>query len=159
MNRARLKLSSDFLSTLKDNPTAHLSEQVRRAVFKGASPMKARVVGLFILMAAFLLISNFAFAYTDQELADAIFKAEGGYKAKYLYGIRSVKYRDEQEARQICLNTIRNNRIRFRQQNKYDDYLEFLASRYAPLNADNDKKGLNKNWIRNVKYFLNQKET
>ena len=55
------------------------------------------------------LIWTNCYAYTDVQLANAIFKAEGGYKARYLYGIVSVKYKDEAEARRICLNTIRNH--------------------------------------------------
>ena len=94
--------------------------------------------------------------YTNEQIANAIFLAEGGYKAKYLYGIVSVKYKDEQEARRICLNTIRNNRKRYADYGykKYNTYLEFLASRYAPIGVKNDPKGLNKNWLKNVKYFL-----
>ena len=92
----------------------------------------------------------------DIKLCDAIFKAEGGAKAQYLYGIRSVKYKDEAEARKICLNTIRNNKKRYADYGykKYDTYLEFLASRYCPVNAENDPTGLNHNWIKNVEFFL-----
>lgn len=107
----------------------------------------------------FLIFFSFnAHAWTDEEICNAIFWAEGGYKAKYLYGIRSVKYKNEKEARQICLNTIKNNRIRYEKwgHKKYKTFLEFLASRYAPLNAKNDKMGLNKNWLKNVKYYLNK---
>ena len=92
-------------------------------------------------------------SFTDVEIADAIFEAEGGSNATYLYGIRSVHYSDIKEARKICLNTIRNNRIRFKNQNRYTDYLCFLASRYCPIGADNDT-GTNKYWLKNVKYFL-----
>ena len=92
-------------------------------------------------------------SYTDEEIADAIFEAEGGFNATYLYGIRSVHYSDIDEARKICLNTIHNNRIRFKNQNRYTDYLCFLASRYCPIGADNDT-GTNKYWLKNVRYFL-----
>lgn len=91
--------------------------------------------------------------YTDTQIVNAIFRAEGGHKAQYLYGIRSIKYRDEADARRICFNTVRNNRARFAKQTKYKDYLEFLASRYCPINCDNDR-GTNKYWLKNVKYFL-----
>lgn len=99
-----------------------------------------------------------AYAYTDIEICDAIFRAEGSYKATYLYGIRSMKYKDEADARQICLNTIRNNRRRFAEygHKQYSTYLEFLASRYCPVGAKNDPSNLNVNWLRNVKYFLNK---
>ena len=91
----------------------------------------------------------------DIRLCNAIYKAEGGSSATYLYGIRSVRYGSEQEARRICLNTIRNNHKRYADygHKKHDTYLEFLASRYCPLNAKNDPTGLNKNWIKNVRYF------
>lgn len=95
--------------------------------------------------------------YTDTEIVNAIFLAEGGEKATYKYGIRSVKYKDEAEARQICYNTVRNNRKRYADYGykEYPDYLSFLQSRYAPTkNCDNDPKGLNRHWLKNVKYFL-----
>ncbi len=96
--------------------------------------------------------------YSDNDLADAIYKAEGGAKAKVPYGILSVKVENVNDARRICLNTIRNNRIRFANQTKFTDYIEFLASRYCPVGASNDPQGLNKNWVKNVKYFLTNKE-
>lgn len=90
--------------------------------------------------------------WTNNQIATAIFYAEGGYKAQYLYGIRSVKYTNINDARKICLNTIRNNRKRYIQYGykKYNTYLEFLASRYCPISAHK----LNKFWIRNVKFYL-----
>jgi len=91
--------------------------------------------------------------YDDEKLCRAIFQAEGGHRAQYLYGIRSVPYSDVLDARQICLNTIRNNKKRFMRQAEYDDYLEFLASRYCPIGAENDPTGLNQHWIKNVQYF------
>ena len=105
----------------------------------------------------FILLTTPAFAYTDEEIANSIFKAEGGENATYLYGIRSVPYKDKAEARQICLNTIRNNRIRFKKQTKYTDYLEFLASRYAPTQGKDltkQEKAVNIYWLKNVKFFL-----
>lgn len=102
------------------------------------------------------LIYATCFAYTDVQIADAIYLAEGGAKAKVPYGILSVKVKDEAEARQVCLNSIRNNRKRYADygHKQYATYLEFLASRYCPIGAGNDPKGLNQNWLKNVKYFL-----
>lgn len=34
------------------------------------------------------------------------------------------------------------------------DFVTFLRSRYAPMGAKNDPENLNRNWIRNVKYWL-----
>ena len=107
-----------------------------------------------LIFAVFLLTSTIAYAYTDDQLADAIYKAEGGAKTKYPYGIVSIKTNgDVAYARQICLNTIRNNRKRFANQCKYTDFIEFLGSKYCPIDCDNDN-GTNQYWIHNVKFFL-----
>jgi predicted amidophosphoribosyltransferase len=91
-----------------------------------------------------------------ERLADAIYRAEGGAKAKKPYGILSIPVRDEAHARRICLNTIRNNVKRWEKAGKPGDYLEFLARRYAPVGAANDPTGLNKNWLKNVRFFYKQ---
>ena len=99
--------------------------------------------------------------YTDEQIVNAIYRAEGGVKASFAYGIRSIPYRDIKDARRICFNTVRNNRIRFTRQSKYKDFLEFLASRYCPtqgfyilkIGCDNDR-GTNKYWLKNVRYYL-----
>ena len=91
------------------------------------------------------------------KLANAIYKAEGGNKTRYPYGIKSVRCVGENDCRLICLNTIRNNQKRFTKQTKYTDFIEFLGSRYCPLNIKGEYH-LNKNWVKNVKYFLTKKE-
>ena len=94
--------------------------------------------------------------YTYEQLSKAIYLAEGG--KGYDYGIKSVNYKDEAEAKRICINTIRNNVKRYKDYGykKHPNYLEFLASRYCPIGAKNDPGGLNKNWLKNVKFFLNK---
>ena len=94
--------------------------------------------------------------YSNDQIADAIYLAEGGEKAKVPFGILSVECEGYDACRRVCLNTIRNNRKRYVDYGykDYDTYLEFLASRYAPLNADNDPQRLNKHWLKNVSYFL-----
>ena len=94
-----------------------------------------KIIKLFLL--TFLFVSSI-FCYTDKELAQAIFLAEGGDKAQHLYGIVSVEYKDKAEARQICLNTIRNQRKRHAKHDCGKDYLTCLRDRYCPLNAEND---------------------
>lgn len=107
---------------------------------------------LIITLFAWALVYAEDINYTDEEIVNAIFKAEGGYKTTYLYGIVSVPYSNEAEARRVCFNTVRNNRARFAKQTKHKDYLDFLASRYCPV-GDNDL-GTNKYWLKNVRYFL-----
>lgn len=100
------------------------------------------------------LFSNIAQAsdYTNEQIVNAIRKAEGNWN----YGIKSVKCTTSAECRKICFNTVRNNRKRFAQYGfkNHPDFIAFLASRYCPIGAENDPTGLNKNWERNVRYFL-----
>ena len=117
--------------------------------------MKLICSSILILFISF----NISYAgqqYTDEEIANAIYFAEGGKKAKVPYGILSIKCYTEKECRQICLNTIRNNRRRYKEygHKKYDTYLKFLASRYCPIGAKNDPNNLNQYWLKNVKWYL-----
>ena len=93
--------------------------------------------------------------YSNTEIVDAIWVIEGGTRAQYAYGIRSVKYKDLAEARRICLRTVVNNRKRYADYGykQYADYLSFLASRYCPVGCGNDR-GTNKFWLRNLRYQL-----
>ena len=109
----------------------------------------------------YLLIAAFAVPnYSDTEIVNAIYKAEGGSKAQYKYGIRSVKYKTESEARRICFNTVRNNRKRFLKQTEYKDFLEFLQSRYCPTKGklSRAEQKLNGNWLKNVKFYLTKQK-
>lgn len=115
-------------------------------------------VSIFILLMAWCFSScnadpARASEYSDEQIVNAIYHAEGGAKAQYAYGIRFIPYRTITDARRYCFNTVRNNRKRFANQSKYTDYLEFLASRYCPVSAH----PLNKNWLKNVRYFLAKK--
>jgi len=113
------------------------------------------IVVLIVLFLVFL-IARCDIAKAEEidkiRLCNAIFKAEGGYKATYLYGIKSVKYKDEKEARRICLNSIRNNIKRWEKAGKPEDFITFMGRRYCPpINPKNS------NWVRNVKYFYGKK--
>ena len=119
----------------------------------------ARQGGIAVCLATGLLgglLTIPAGAWQDAEIANAIYQAEGGTKAKVAYGILSVKVRDEAEARRVCLNTIRNQRRRHSAHACGMDYLSCLAKRYAPVGAENDPLGYNKNWLRNVRYYLDK---
>lgn len=98
-----------------------------------------------------------ACAYTDDQLANAIYKAEG-INSKYPYGIRSVSCESKEDCRKICIRTIKNNRIRYSKDVGRGDetYISYLSRKYAPLKAPNDPKGLNSNWINNVSFFLKE---
>lgn len=85
-------------------------------------------------------------------LAEAIYKAEGGARAKKPYGILSVPCEGKEHCGRICRNTIRNNLKRWAKSGSKMPYIEFLGARYAPIGADNDN-GSNRHWVRNVSKF------
>lgn len=89
---------------------------------------------------------------------NAIFKAEGGSSATYLYGIRSVKYSTPEEARRICFNTVRNNYTRWLEANTTQTFLEFLGDKYCPTTGklSESERRLNIHWKTNVAYFLKE---
>ena len=85
------------------------------------------------------------------KLANAIYHAEGGVKTRHPYGILT-KYKHT-TPRQACINTIKHA---LRDWNGEGDFITFLGSRYCPIGASNDPRGLNKNWVKNVRYFLSK---
>lgn len=119
--------------------------------------MKSTLLTLVVLL--FLSCSEPVFAYTDEELAMAIYQAEGGVAAQYPFGIRSVYCGTWTECKRICKTTIKHNRIRFAHvgHKRFATYLEYLAQRYCPCTGrslSQAERKLNKNWIKNVKYYL-----
>jgi len=89
-------------------------------------------------------------SFSDERIVNAIYKAEGGAKAQFAYGIRSIPYKTELEARQICFNSVRNGRRRWLTAGKPYDLIVYIGLRYCPPKAH----PLNSNWVRNVKFFL-----
>lgn len=81
-----------------------------------------------------------------EKLADAIYRAEGGPRARAPYGILSVKVSGPAEARRVCLNTIRHAQRDF-PGGDLRQFIRFLANRYCPASVD--PVG-NSNWNRNV---------
>lgn len=110
------------------------------------------IISFMILLC--LVLSASAETIDIEKYADAIFWSEGEFSS-FPYGIKSVKCEGMQECRKVCKNTVRNNIKRYEDYGykKHDDFLSFLASRYCPVPGD--KTGLNKNWIKNVKFFIN----
>lgn len=84
-------------------------------------------------------------SYTDEQIVNAIGKAENSIK--YPYGIKSIKCNTPQECRQICLNSVRNAKKRWARAGKPEDFITFMGRRYSP-------PATNPNWVRLVKYFL-----
>ena len=91
-----------------------------------------------------------------QKLAEAIWHAEGGHKAKVSHGVLSVRTRSPEHAREVCLRTIRNTWGRWEAAGRPGDFIEHLGERYCPTKGPltpNERK-LNPNWVKNVRFFL-----
>jgi hypothetical protein len=82
-------------------------------------------------------------------IANAIYIAEGGSATRHPYGI--LQHYKHTTARQACINTIQHA---YKDWNGSGCFISFLGVRYCPIGAKNDPTGLNKNWIRNVKWNL-----
>ena len=110
------------------------------------------IIIIFFISVLLVKSSKIAFSadYTNEQIADAIYKAEGGKKAKISYGILAIKTNDP---RGVCINTIKKQRIRHKKHDCSSDFITCLGNRYCPVSSD--RKG-NKNWVKNVKYFLNR---
>lgn len=107
---------------------------------------------VFLMVLGMVSICYAENPYFDS-VADAIYKAEGGVKTRHPYGILA-KYKNT-TPRQACLNTIAHA---YRDWDGKGDFIEFLGNRYAPIGVANDPTNLNKNWIKNVKYFLEKRK-
>jgi len=88
-----------------------------------------------------------------EKIVDAVYKIEGGAKARKPFGILSVPCKDFDDCRRVCKNTVQNNYKRWTKAGRPGDYLAFLAARYAPVQCH----PLNKNWLPNLRKELGRK--
>lgn len=106
------------------------------------------LVALFIVFNLIFVSTAKATEINIEKLATAIYHAEGGAKTRYPYGI--LKKYKVTTPRQACINTIKHA---LRDWDGKSDFIIFLGNRYCPVGAANDPTGLNKNWVKNVRYF------
>ena len=108
------------------------------------------LLGLELIL-MLLLPLCFAEEIDWDRLVEAIYKAENS--EKYPYGIKSIDTKGNKEyARQICMNTVKNNYKRWIVAGKPKPYREFLGDRYCPPTVHK----LNKHWVKNVRYFYKE---
>lgn len=98
---------------------------------------------------------------SDVQIVNAIYLAEGGNHAKYPFGIRSIPCSEYTTCRKICLTTVKHNHRRYSEYGfkTSPSFIMFLANRYCPTrgNISRTEKRLNKNWVKNVNFFLKEK--
>jgi len=75
------------------------------------------------------------------------------------FGVRSEKVKSREEAQRVLDNSVRNNRLRWEKAGRPGKFIDFMQKRWAPLKAENDPKGLNRNWAGNVRAALKKRLT
>lgn len=155
------------------NPTAYMLRAKRSAeritkqkllIQEQEKAFSAFTLGICILMAGLMLIGSCKLAHANElvsgysldQWADSIYKAENS--KKHPYG-SMVKYRHT-SPRVACINTVRHQWHNYQKSigktGQSKRFLEYLANVYCPIGAKNDPLGLNRNWIKNVRHFLQE---
>lgn len=96
--------------------------------------------------------------YSDNQIADAIYWAEGGTKTKYPYGIKSTKPATDADCRRMCKEIISLHKAVYKERPpvNHEDFINYLSHSYCPVTSDmgKEQQELNSNWPKNVKFFL-----
>jgi hypothetical protein len=123
-------------------------------ILKKAEKIKRiKTISCFFFFVFFF--SSSAFAIDFEQYADAIHAAENGPSynlGSEQYGIHSVKYKDEADARRICIRTIKHA-YRLWVIDGWEGqetFTNFLSYRYCPKNP--------KVWAKNVNFYLRKSE-
>ena len=85
----------------------------------------------------------------------AIRYAENGGKGKE-YGILHPRVKPSQLASDRCAATVQKNYDRWVKAGRKGEFIVFLGNRYCPVGAENDPNGLNKNWTKNVRFYVDK---
>lgn len=100
------------------------------------------------LTLSILLLCSTCHALTINDYLVAIERAEND--PKRLYGVRLPSVKTHDAAYRTAWITIYHAKQTFRG----GDFVHHLAGIWAPLDDPKDVRGLNRNWERNVRYFL-----
>lgn len=107
-----------------------------------------------ILILAMVVMSgcnNVAMAYTLDNYANAIFRAE--HSKNHPYGILA-KYKHT-TPRQACKNTVWHSFVKWHRNGQKCPFLLALQRTYCPIGSNTDN-GTCKYWAYNVNYYLNK---
>jgi hypothetical protein len=145
MNAEGRHLSNCFASREKQAEGVRLIYRAKRIAHRLGYKLAALVPVLLLL--ASLQVNAACPPGFPEKMADVIYKAEGGSKTKWPYGVKSVKVKDAAEARRVTINSVKNNWRRWEKAGKPGGFIPFMAARWCPVAAD--PVG-NKNWTANV---------
>ncbi len=125
--------------------------------------IRSGIIILFLIAMVFIWLTGCAWAdtitikqesiagYSLNQWCNAIYKAEGGAKTAHPYGI--LKRYTTTTPLEACKNTVRHKYSNWKREGRHGTFLSYLGAKYCPVGCDNDT-GNNKNWINNVKYWL-----
>jgi len=86
----------------------------------------------------------------------AIRYAENGGKGKE-YGILHPRVKPTYRSQAgWCAATVQKNYDRWVKAGSKGEFIVFLGNRYCPVGAENDPNGLNKNWVKNVRFYVDK---
>lgn len=111
---------------------------------------------LFVVIALNGLWQGQSDAYTNEEICEAIFNAEGGEKSAKPYGLIYSDCETRAECYKVCVTTIKVYRRRFAKLNRREnpDFIKYVSRTWAPLQAGNDPQGLNQYHEKNLRWFI-----
>ena len=134
--RSARRLAADLLRAQREHEKKlqHLEKPLERNAL-----IMAICMILAVLMMVFFAKASHADMIQPERLANAIYKAEGGTKTKWPYGIKH--HYKHTTARKACINTI-NHRLKL--WNGQGDFIVYLGQTYSP-------PLINPNWVRMVK--------
>lgn len=105
------------------------------------------IVVILLLLVLCIGFAGCAQAYTLDQYAEAIHKAEGNDN----YGI--LKHYKHTSYRQACKNSVKHRYRQWVAGGRKGAFTAFLGGFYCPVGCNNDN-GTNKYWINNVNYWL-----
>ena len=86
----------------------------------------------------------------------AIRYAENGGKGKE-YGILHPRVKPTYRSQAgWCAATVQKNYDRWVKAGRKGEFIVFLGNRYCPVGAENDPNGLNKNWTKNIRFYVDK---
>lgn len=128
--------------------------------------LQLNILVRFLIFTLFFVFTNLPLVFSSEVntayLADSIRIAEG-VNSRKPYGILRDYCSDKNsksiaQCRKGCIQTIE----KWKKKLTYSDYRDFIrqfGSIYCPLSDKRDKKGLNKNWVRNVTLLYQKRES